>query len=294
MVVLIALGLNCGNDPSYKEIDSTSRIALKPILGDSRKTRDSLIIAVASTLSARQSFVQYNCLMEYIAQKTRLPVRPLYVKKHADILRRFELGSIDAGFMCQALYIMGWKDSLFDPLVVPVVLGSKMCRAYIIVPAASIARSPEDLRGTRFAFVDELCFPGYFYPRYRIGEDKEFWKEAVFSGSHDNSILLINRGIVDGASVNDRIFEDVKKRHAADVVNVRIIEKSEPFANSPVVVARRMPVYKKRLLRNLFLSINRDSVGKECLKMLDIDSFEIANDDLYASVRARVPQNAEH
>jgi len=101
---------------------------------------------------------------------------------------------------------------------------------------------------------------------------------------------LVAKGIVDGASVDSLIFNFIKKHNPERVKNLKIIKKSVLFGIPPVVVPRNLDTDLKKKLQNLFLNIDKDSLGKSILNKISIDKFIKGKDSDYDNIRVMYSQ----
>ena len=114
-------------------------------------------------------------------------------------------------FICSGPYATGKGSLQFEPLAVPMVQGSHFYQSYLIVNKNSSFNHLEDLKGHSFAFTDPHSNTGKLVPSYwltQLGEQPEtFFSQIIYTYSHDNSIMAVSRGLVDGASVDSLIWE---------------------------------------------------------------------------------------
>jgi len=87
-----------------------------------------------------------------------------------------------------------------------------------------------------FAFTDPDSNTGRLVPTFwlsQIGERPEsFFSKTIYTYSHDNSILAVNRALVDGAAVDGLIWEYYHRKNPVFTSKTRVIRKSEPLRNS--------------------------------------------------------------
>ncbi len=95
---------------------------------------------------------------------------------------------------------------------------------------------------------------------------------------------MVNRGIIEGASVHGLIFDYILKEHPDRVENIKIIEKSENYGIPPVVVPASMKEKCFKRFQTIFLDLHTTFEGKKILEKLHIERFEVASDTLYKSV----------
>jgi len=103
----------------------------------------------------------------------------------------------------------------------------------IIVPADSPAQSVEDLRGGEIAFTQETSNSGFKAPSAIL--ESEFGMvagtdfEAVFSGSHDTSILGVANNDYPAAAIANSVKARMIERGAVDGDAMRVIYTSQTF-----------------------------------------------------------------
>lgn len=279
----------CRMPEKQEEIDFSAKEPLHAERNETVPQTSELVIAVAPMISAQESYSLYGEMIKHLQAKCLRPLKSVYCKKYADVYRLFKSGEADFGFLCSGLYVIGKRNKLMELLAMPVINGNPAFQAYVIVPSSSAARQFSDLAEKSFAFTDELSLTGYFYPLSRSLAQHRVWSTTMFSGSHDNSIGLVNRGVVDGASVSSMVYDYVQREHPEMTKGVRILEKSQLFASPPVVVSSRIDPAAKKGVLAAFLSLDQDSAGKELLRSLGIDKFITGDDRLYASVYSVVP-----
>lgn len=133
------------------------------------------------------------------------------------------------------------------------VRGEPFYLSYLIVNRNSAFQTIEDLKGRVFAFTDPESNTGALVPKYwlaRIGQSPDrFFKETVYTYSHDNSILAVARGLVDGAAVDGHKWEYYNRRNPYYTARTRVIKKSEPVGAPPPVPSSG-PWRRKKRSRN--------------------------------------------
>ncbi|MBZ4659190.1 MAG: phosphate/phosphite/phosphonate transporter, periplasmic binding protein, partial [Desulfacinum sp.] len=108
----------------------------------------------------------------------------------------------------------------------------------------------------------------------------------IFTYSHDNSILAVARGLVDGASVDSLIWDYYQAEDSRWTYKTRIIRRSQPFGIPPVVVSPALDPAVKETLRTVLFTMHEDPQGKAILDELHIDRFVAPQAAWYESVKA--------
>lgn len=124
-------------------------------------------------------------------------------------------------------------------------------QGYIITHKDSGIERFEDFRNRSFTYSDPLCYTGKLFVDNRLvglGTRAEhfFFGEIQFSMSHDISIQMVSRALIDGAAVNGLIFEYMKAYHPAYTDNIRIIGKTSFNGIPPVVHAKISEFFAQR------------------------------------------------
>jgi len=256
---------------------------------ETARTRVPLRIAVAAMVSPEETLSVYQELMDYIAAKLGRPVEIKQRRTYQEVNDMLGAGKLDAAILCSGPYVHAKRRYGVELLAVPVVNGSPTYRSYIIVPQSSTAASLEELHRKRFAFTDPLSTSGYLYPVYALiargRQPASFFAKTLFTYSHDNSIEAVAEGVVDGAAVDSLIYDYLQATNPTLVARTRIIHRSPPMGAQPVGVPRNLDPETKQALRELFLGLDQDPIGRGILKKLGVDRFISGDDHLYDSIR---------
>jgi len=297
-LVWIALGfslLSACNFISSKRNEHTVSINLNDTNAEDttyspKDTIPYLKVAVSAMISPKETFAYYKALFGYISGKTNKRIKIIQRKTYSEVNKLLNNHQVDMAFICSGAYVNDRQDGHSIKIVaIPVINGRPTYQAYIITYKYSGINKFEDLKGKSFAFTDPLSNTGYFYAISRIKSlgynKKTFFKNYVFTYAHDNSIQLVAKQVVDGASVDGLIFDYLKHSHPERLKNIRIIEKSQLFGIPPIVVPPYTSDSTLKKLQRILCQMDKDSSGVKILKKLMIDRFIPANDSLYNSIR---------
>ena len=251
--------------------------------------KQPLRIAVAAVVSPKETSTYYDEMMKYVSRKLDRPVEIIQKKTYQEVNDMLERYELDLAFVCSGPYVNGHKKFGMELLVAPMLYGKPFYQAYFIVHKDSPINNIQGLRGKRFAFTDPNSNTGKLVPTYvlsKMGETPEkFFKDIIFTYSHDNSIKAVSKGLVDGASVDGLIWDYCNDRTPECVMDTRIIYKSPLFGIPPVVVHPKTPIAVKENLKKIFLEMHEDPEGKKILSEIRIEKFIVPKDSSYASVR---------
>jgi len=287
-VPVLAAFAGCGDAPTPQRLKLTSEVT-ETVRRPDRPVKAPVRIAVAPVISPRESFRLYTPLLDYLAERLDRPVEFLQRPTYSEINDLVRNGHADVAFVCDYAYILGQRDFGMQILVVPQVMGRVTYHSLLIVPAESQARSLDDLRRKTFAFSDPLSSSGWLYPAYllaRRGERPEtYFARTVFTYSHDNTVRAVADRLVDGGAVDSLVYEFMVLQSPELGRRLKVIGKSPPWGNPPVVVHPRIDPSLREQLRQVFLEMDRDPKAKRILADLAIDRFVSLDEGYYRDVR---------
>lgn len=286
-ILTVILLFACENKDKKITVDFSD--TLKTHKNSQSSSEKPIYIAIASMTSPEETLSNNNALLTYISERMNKPIVLKQRKTYKEINELLGKGEVDFAFICSGPYIVGEKKSDLKLLAVPQYYGKIYYQAYIISNKHSDINSFTDLKGKKFAFTDPLSTTGYLYPRKLLHDlyanERLFFDQYIYTYAHDISIQMVNRGIIDGASVHSLIYNHFLKFHPEKIENVKIIKKSLWYGTPPVVVPAKIKRLKFIQLQNIFLNMHNDSIGKKILKDLEIEKFVAVKDTLYNSVR---------
>jgi phosphonate transport system substrate-binding protein len=298
---VFALGLvlmlsGCSRDSDKVVVDFSKTVPVaRP--GDQKSGNPPLRVAVAAMVSPKETLELYRQLLAYLGHKTGKDLELVQRKTYGEVNELLGKGLIDLAFICSGPYVTGKDKYGFILLAVPEVHGHPTYSSYLIVNKESAFHRLEDLKGHIFAFTDPESNTGRLVPLYWLAamhtRPEKFFGRILYTYSHDNSIMAVGRGLVDGAAVDGLIWDYYAKKNPAFTAKTRIIRKSQPFGIPPLVASRQFPPADRERIQNLLFALHLDPEGKKILKELMIDRFIPPRDALYDTVRQMEQQLAE-
>ena len=283
----------CGR-PTYPSVRLNVEAGGAVVAAERAPGRLPLRVAIAAVISPKATFDTYSPLLDYLARQLDRPVELLQRPTYAEINELLRTGQADIGFICGGAYVEGEREGYMELLAVPEIGGITTYRALIIVPADSPYQSFDDLRGRRLAFTDPLSNSGRLYVEYRLaqmGETPEsFFKEVIYTYSHDNSIRAVAQDIVDGATVDSLVFDALARSEPDLGKRLRVIERSQPFGIPPVVVHPELDPALKAAVQKALLDMHTDLQGQPALAVLHVDRFVSPTPAAYEGIRQMAAQ----
>lgn len=249
-----------------------------------------LRIGISSMITPVDTVKYYDDIVNYIGKKMGTKVTLIHRKRYEEMNRLIMKKEIDIAFICTAAYVHLAENANIEIVSAPVKEEKPFYRSFIIVHKDSDIKSFVDLKGKSFVFVDPLSNTGYLYPVYRVISMKstpdKFFSKTSFSYSHNKSIELVAKRLVDGAGVENLVFEYMKEMGSPYISQVKVIEESVDFASPPVIIRSDLPENIKRQVKSIMFNMHNDSEGKEILKNMKIKKFVAVQDKDYDTVRS--------
>jgi phosphonate transport system substrate-binding protein len=280
--------LGCSSDDPHKKVNFSNTIA---VASPNVRRQDSrtLHVAVAAMVSPKETLNYYRELLTYLADKLDYDVRLIQRRTYREVNELFAKGQLDLAFICTGPYVNGRERYGFEGLATPIIHGQPFYQAYLIVNEKSAFNTIEQLRGTTFAFTDPDSNTGALVPQYwlaMMGErPASFFGDVIYTYSHDNSIMAVARTLVDAAAVDGHQWEYYNRRNPQYTRLTRVIKKSKPFGNPPLVAAASLAPEMKAAIQHVLLAMHADPAGKAILDQLLIDRFVVPREKWYQSVR---------
>lgn len=292
ILLIIILLTGCRNawiDPNKEVwIDLDEKSTSKVVQSDSA-SEEIVRVAIASMTTPVETMYKYDQMFSYLEKRLNKKIVLVQRKTYKEVNDLLKNNQLEMAFICSGAYVAGMKDSAFKIFLNPMRDSKIHYHAYLISKKDSPYKNFNDLKGKKFVYSDSLSNTGMFYPLKKINElgsnPGSFFLETYLSNAHNNSIALVNRGIVDATSVNSLIFDYIKKVNPEKVSNIKIIEVSEPFGMPPMVVSNQIDSTLYHDLYTIFTGMDEDPEGSKILQGLMIDKYVEGDDANYESIR---------
>ena len=253
------------------------------------KEEEVLRFGISATVSPKDTVNTYQEMIYYVGEKLGISVEIVQRKTYEEMDKLLEKGNVKAAFICGGSYVVDHDAFGAELLAAPQAYGGNVYCSYIIVSKDSPIEKFEDLRGKRFAFTDPNGTTGYISPVYMLSKMNEspesFFSEHIFSGHHGNSIKLVAGREIDGASVENLVWEYLNAYEPALTSKTKIILKSDSYGIAPIVVSPSIDIGLKMRIRDIFLNMHKDEYGKKILEKVFIDKFVVPDDKDYDGIR---------
>ncbi len=223
-----------------------------------------------------------QCLVERFEKLLGVPVKLFPAADYAGTIEGLKGGNLDYAELgasaYAAIYIEG--EDLVEPIVtVKQVDGSTGYYSVMVARDDSGIESLEDMKGKRLGYADPNSTSGYLVPSVAFDQqgikEKEYFASTQFSGGHEQNVLAVVSGDVDGGVTwasgvgeweegysNGNLRKMVDKG-MVDMSELKEIWRSPLIPNGPIVVRSTLPQDVKDKVKASLLSFHEDD--QECM-----------------------------
>jgi phosphonate transport system substrate-binding protein len=245
---------------------------------------------------AQQVMQNAQPIVEILRKQLGMEIQPFVAMDYTGVVEALRVNKLDIAFLTPASYVLARNEANVRVILKSERKGIPYYYAAIITRADSGIKTLEDLRGKTFAFGDSLSTTGHVFPRKMFKERgidpvRDF-KQILFSGGHDATVLAVLNGKVDAGATyaNSPDSKDtawMRYLKNAEVVNkIHAIAFSEPIPADNLVLSADIDDGLAKKIEAIFIELSRDPEGKRMLRELyQIDGFVPASDQDYDSVR---------
>lgn len=251
------------------------------------KQPNELIFAINPFTSPEQIRQDYMPILSEVAKQIGYKARTIIVNDYDALGTALKNGTADVGWFSPAAYVTTKNQLAIRPLVTPKMNNATSYTGYIIARKDSGIKTPDDLAGKSFAFVDKKSASGYVYPRAALLENGKdpatYFASTSFLGSHNKVIDAVLSGEVQAGATYSDAFDAAGAMAAADL---DIIFRTEPIPKDVIAAAPDVPDDVAKKLTKAFEDI-REGVGAGGQAMYNarINGFVKSDDSNYDVVR---------
>jgi len=205
---------------------------------------------------------RYDGYRKLLETTFEMPIKLVMAADYAGAIQAFAARQIEMAYMSPAAYASAWIQSNGD--VVPILTtqekdGTTSYIAAMYTRADSGITSLADMKGKAMAWSDPNSASGYLIPRAEFraaGIDPEpgkYFARTGFAGGHEQAVVaVLNRqydaGIAwtsaageENAGYTRGVFRMMVDKKMIEMRDLRIIWKSRPILNGPMVLRKSTP-----------------------------------------------------
>ncbi len=236
-----------------------------------------LILAAVPDENATGMEKRYEAFVAYLSKEIGIPVKLRIANDYAAVIEGQLAGNIHIAQYGPASYARAYMNGVkAEPFAMQVNKdGAKGYYSVLWVKADSTYQKIEDLKGKNLGLVDPNSTSGNNVPRFAMDkmgiEPEKFFSNVVYTGTHDNAIIALQQGQVDGVfnwwnDENESMLMRMERKGQAKYSDFRMIFKSEQIVNSPTAYLNELPDDLKAKIRDAYFNIG--TKNPEAFKVL--------------------------
>ena len=262
-------------------------LAIFPAWGQGTAKPGVLTIGFIPAEDSRAMVRQSQAILDIVAKHTGMKVDTFVGSDYNATIEALRAGHVDVALLGPFSYVLATTVSQVEAFGVTVTARSMQpsYQAIIIASKDSPINSIADLKGRTFAFVDPGSTSGFMVPsaafiKAGLTPEKDF-KQVMYSGGHDATIVAVGSGKVDAGAVADRIYERGCAKGLADCNKLKVIWTSPAIPNDPLLYRKALSEDLKKKIREAFYSVKNLGFGE----MGTVARFDPATDKDYDPLR---------
>lgn len=224
---------------------------------------------------------RYQPLQEYLSAAIGRPVAFKLLDNYQVIFTEILEHRVEGAFFGSMNGAIAQLKGGVEILARPVDLdGVSTYSGYIFTKIDSgITRDPKSWRGRRIALVNKVTTAGYLYPLSLLrisgytGDPESYFKQMVFTGSHDAAILAVFNGESDLGACKNTIYEEYARLHPEIQRNLSVIAISAQVPSNGLGVRPDLDPKLKALLRDALLGMNTRADEQRALRQFQVQRF---------------------
>jgi phosphonate transport system substrate-binding protein len=268
-------------------------ILLAAFGGQPALAQSSLHLALTPSQKPTDLMVAGEAFGAALGKLVGVPIRVTVASDYAAVVEAMRNKTADLAFVHPAGYVLANREAKAMIVAKDQWHGNTSYTSRIYVRRESGLKTLEELRGKTIAFVDPSSTSGYVYPMVMLIEKglvqnkdpKTFFKEFVFSGSHDAGLQALLHGHVDAFASFDQAREQYLK-DPAEREKLIYIAESAPIPEGGICARDGLDPALVAKVRAALLSMKGPTYAPILKALYDIDGFEPAEDREYQPVRA--------
>jgi phosphonate transport system substrate-binding protein len=222
-----------------------------------------------------------------------VPIRVTVASDYAAVVEALRNQTADLAFVHSAGYVLANREAKAMIVAKDQWHGHTSYTSRIYVRKDSGITTLEGLRGKTIAFVDPSSTSGYVYPMVMLiqkglvqnRDPKTFFKDFVYSGSHDAGLVALLNGHVDALASFDLAREQYLK-DPAEREKIIVVAETAPIPEGGICARDGLSPALVAKVRTALLSMQGPTYAPLLKALYDIDGFEPAEDREYQPVRA--------
>ena len=234
---------------------------------------DEFRIGILGGENAQDRMNSYECLRGYTEERLGVPAKLFAPADYNGVIQGLLGGTLDMAWLGASAYaaVHLQDPEAVEPVLVKINLdGSYGYHSIGFARKDAGIESLEDMQGKVFGFGDPNSTSGYLIPSIEIPqttgatmESGDYFGEVKFTGGHEQTIVAVNNGDVDGGvtwadgqgnwedGYNSGALRKAVDAGLVDMNDLVEIWRSKPIPEGPVVLRKDLPEEVKTTMTQL-------------------------------------------
>jgi len=254
-----------------------------------------LVMAVTPSNIPTELFKASEVFAAELGKRLGLPIKVYMPTDYLGVVEALRNKTADMAFVHAAGYVFSNREAKAQIVAVDVWHGKTSYTSRVFVRKDSNFKQLEDLRGKTIAFVDPGSTSGYVYPMVMLmkkglvknRDPKTFFKEAMFTGTHEAALLALLNGSVDAVAS----FDLAPQQYLADkerIEKLTYVAETEPIPEAGMCVREGLDPGLVKKLHDALMAFNAPEYRPVLKDFYGIDGFAPAKDSDYNPVREAI------
>lgn len=259
------------------------------------ETPKQLVMAVTPSNIPTELFKASEAFAAELGKKLGVTIKVYMPTDYLGVVEALRNKTADLAFVHPAGYVFANWEAKAQIVAVDVWHGKTSYTSRIFVRKDSGFKALEDLRGKTIAFIDPGSTSGYVYPMVMLikkglvkdRNPKTFFKEAMFTGTHEAALLALLNGSVDAvASFDLAPVQYLKGKERVE--KLTYIAETEPIPEAGVIVREGLDPALVKKLYDALMAFNAPEYRPILKDFYGIDGFAPGKDSDYNPVREAI------
>lgn len=259
------------------------------------ETPKQLVMAVTPSNIPTELFKASEAFAAELGKKLGVTIKVYMPTDYLGVVEALRNKTADLAFVHPAGYVFANWEAKAQIVAVDVWHGKTSYTSRIFVRKDSGFKALEDLRGKTIGFIDPGSTSGYVYPMVMLikkglvkdRNPKTFFKEAMFTGTHEAALLALLNGSVDAvASFDLAPVQYLKDKERVE--KLTYIAETEPIPEAGVIVREGLDPALVKKLYDALMAFNAPEYRPILKDFYGIDGFAPGKDSDYNPVREAI------
>lgn len=203
---------------------------------------------------------KFKPLGDYLKKETGLDVQFTPVTDYAAVVEGLANQKIDLAWLGGFTFVQAKLRTQGG--VVPIVQRAEdeKFTSRFIVPAASPAKTLQDLKGKTFAFGAPSSTSGHLMPRYFLNQaglqPETDFKAVAYSGAHDATVVFVASGRAEAGVLNASVMDKLVESNNPNAAKVRVLAVTAPYYDYNWTVRPGLDPVLVKKLTDAFLKLD--------------------------------------